>query len=168
METTLSSSADLPSALAVAEESLLPAAIERIEGWLAELSAITARRTETSLEAEISLSAYSARLRGYPGDIVRDTLLTWAGKWFPTWGELKEIMDARTAPRIAIRDAVQKLIAPPAPPKDITVLKRELANLEDGNVPYDLRFADRSDQIERMDARILELRTEIAKQEQGT
>lgn len=161
METTLSSSADLSSALAVAEESLLPAPIEKIEDWLGELSAITARRSETAIEAEISLSAYSSRLTTYPGDIVRDTLLTWSGKWFPTWGELKEIMDARTAPRTAIRDAVLKVLNPPAPPRDVTLLKRELANLQDGNIPREWAFKDRTEQLELIDARILTLKTQI-------
>jgi len=165
METTLSSSADLPSALMVVEESLLPAPIEKIEDWLGELSAITARRAETAIEAEISLSAYSSRLSTYPGDIVRDTLLTWSGKWFPTWGELKEIMDVRTSPRAAIRDAVLKLINPPAQPTDVTPLKRELARLEDGNVPREWAFKDRSEQVELIDARIVELKTQIAKLE---
>lgn len=171
METVLSSSADLPAALAVAEEALYPAPVEKVEHWLGELSAITARRTETAIEAEISLSAYTGRLRGYPGDIVRDTLLGWSGKWFPTWGELKEIMDERTAPRIAIRDAIQKLIAPPPLPKskgDITKLKRELVLLEDDCVPFELRYASRDEQVERMAARILELKAEIQQLEKGT
>lgn len=106
METTLSPSADIAKASAVIEESLLPAPIHKIEHWLAEVAAITARRTETSFEAEIALSAYTSRLAGYPGDIVRDTLLGWGGKWFPTWSELKEIMDERTAPRMALKNAL--------------------------------------------------------------
>lgn len=96
---SLSSSADLRAALRVVEESLAPAPLERIEHWIAEVNAITARRGETAAEAELALTAYSSRLRQYPGDIVRDTLLSWGGKWFPTWGELKEILDVRTSPR---------------------------------------------------------------------
>lgn len=162
MDITLAASADLGAALRVASEALLPAAVPQIERWIGELSVITARRAESQFEAELSLSAYSSRLAGYPGDIVRDTVLGWSGKWFPTWAELKDIMDVRTAPRLAIRDAIQRQISPPTPPQDITALKRELALLEDRNMPREWAFLPRDEQVERVDARINELKAVIA------
>ncbi len=142
---------------------LTPALADDIETWLTEVSAITARRSETVEEGALTLVAYSSRLGQYPADIVRETLKSWSGKWFPTWGELKEILDARTGPRRSIADGIARLMAPPpAPKKDIRQLKRELHFLEDDCVPFDLRFASREEQVEQMAARILNLKSEIA------
>lgn len=106
-DVALTDSADPIKALATIEQSLAPAAAPNIGIWLTELTHITAKRSEDVDSATLTLAAYIKRLVGYPGDIVRQTLQEWSGKWFPTWGELKEILDARTAPRLAIRDAVQ-------------------------------------------------------------
>jgi hypothetical protein len=163
-EVMLASSANVQAAREVLAESMAPAPARKIEHWIGEVSAITARRGETAEEAEIALSAYTARLRKYPGDIVRDTLLAWSGKWFPSWGELKEILDERTAPRAAYQMALSVHSAVNVD-KDIVALKRELAQLEDGNLPREWRLMDRSEQQERADARILELKTEIMRTE---
>jgi hypothetical protein len=160
-EVMLASSANVQAAREVLAESMAPAPARKIEHWIGEVSAITARRSETAEEAEIALSAYTARLRKYPGDIVRDTLLAWSGKWFPSWGELKEILDERTAPRAAYQVALSVHSAVNTE-KDVVALKRELAQLEDGNLPREWRLLDRSEQHERVDARILELKTELA------
>ena len=98
--------ADPVQALATVEKSLAPATPPHIGVWLTELHHITAKRSEDVDSAMLTMAAYIKRLVAYPGDIVRQTLQDWSGKWFPTWGELKEILDARTAPRLAIRDAV--------------------------------------------------------------
>lgn len=105
-EVALSDGANIEKALRISEASMAPAAPPNIGAWLTELSHITARRNESSDGATLTMAAYIKRLVQYPGDIVRQTLQEWSGKWFPTWGELKEILDARTAPRIAIRDAI--------------------------------------------------------------
>ena len=105
-EVALTSEANVERSLRTIEASLAPAAPPNIGVWLTELSHITARRAEDADSATLTMAAYIKRLIQYPGDIVRQTLQEWSGKWFPTWGELKDILDARTAPRIAIRDAV--------------------------------------------------------------
>lgn len=160
---TLAPSHDLDGAARTVATLLAPAGVDEIEVWLAEVSAITARRSETVEEGVMTLVAYSSRLRQYPGDIVRQTLLEWSGKWFPTWGELKEILDVRTAPRTSIADSIARLRMPepPKPRSDISKLKRELVLLEDDCVPFELRYASRDEQVERMAARILELKAEI-------
>jgi len=48
------------------------------------------------------------------------------------------------------------------PVQDATPLKRELAHLEDGNIPREWAFKDRSEQLELIDERILELKTQIS------
>lgn len=105
-EVAVAEGANVEKALRTLEASLAPAAPPNIGMWLAELGHITARRNESADSATVTMAAYIKRLVQYPGDIVRQTLQEWSGKWFPTWGELKEILDARTAPRLAIRDAM--------------------------------------------------------------
>jgi hypothetical protein len=168
-EIVLAQSHDLDGAARAVATLLAPASVDEIEIWLSEVSAITARRSETAEEGAMTLVAYSSRLRQYPGDIVRQTLLEWSGKWFPTWGELKEILDVRTSPRTFIADGIARLRMPepPKPRGDISKLKRELVLLQDDCVPFELRYASREEQVERMAARILELKSEIAKFEQG-
>lgn len=103
---TFGANPDLPAAQSVMAGLMAPATADEIGLWLTELSMVTARRSEGAEEAALTLVAYTKRLRGYPGDIVRATLQDWSGKWFPTWGELKEILDARVAPRTAIQTAL--------------------------------------------------------------
>jgi len=105
-EVVVAAEANIEKALRTVEASMAPAAPPNIGMWLAELGHITAKRTESADSATVTMAAYIKRLVQYPGDIVRQTLQEWSGKWFPTWGELKEILDARTAPRLAIRDAL--------------------------------------------------------------
>lgn len=166
-EITLAKDADLDKAAQVIANLMAPADVNDIELWLTEVSAITARRSETAEEGALTLVAYSTRLKQYPGDIVRKTLLEWSGKWFPSWGELKDILDARVGPRVAIADGIAKLRNPdpPRPKKDMTALWRELQLLENDCVPFDLRHASRDEQVERMAARILEIKSEIAELE---
>lgn len=161
-ELTLAANADLPAAVHEMDTLLAPPSANEIEAWLVEVSTITARRAESEAEGMLTLTAYSARLSKYPADIVRATLLEWSGKWFPTWSELKEILDARAAPRLSIREALVKALNPPLPVQDVTPLKRELARLEDGNIPREWAFKDRSEQLELIDERILELKTQIS------
>jgi hypothetical protein len=105
-EITLAVSANLSKARDVVRAAMAPASNADMELWIAELSLITAKRNTSDAAAELLLTAYTTRLANYPGDIVRETLQTWAGKWFPTWGELKEILDARVAERGTIQTAL--------------------------------------------------------------
>lgn len=110
---------DLPAAQAVMAGLMAPAPDADIGLWLTELSTVTARRSEDAQEAALTIVAYTKRLKSYPGDIVRATLSDWSGKWFPTWGELKEIMDARAAPRLAVSSALVNQ-SPGGPPEIAT------------------------------------------------
>jgi len=109
-ELALTEGADPVNALALVEKSLAPAAAPNIGMWLTELAHITAKRNEDADSATLTMAAYIKRLVAYPGDVVRQTLQEWSGKWFPTWGELKEILDARSAGRFAVRDALNGMI----------------------------------------------------------
>lgn len=103
------SSHDLIEALRIIQESLLPASVETIEEWLAELSVKTARRKESSLGTELALSVYTSHLRQYPADAVRHTLTGFRGQWFPTWGELADRLDELVEPRVMIRDRLLEM-----------------------------------------------------------
>jgi hypothetical protein len=107
----LTEGADPASALALAERSLAPAGPAQMGVWLTELAHITAKRSEDADSAVLTMTAYIKRLAAYPGDIVRQTLQEWSGKWWPTWAELKEILDARAAGRLAVRDALHRVVA---------------------------------------------------------
>jgi hypothetical protein len=87
---------------------MAPAAIEDIEAWLGELSLVTARKTETGVDAVLTIKAYCKRLKQYPGDVVRHTLENWTGKWFPSWGELEAQMESEAAIRRAIAVAFER------------------------------------------------------------
>jgi hypothetical protein len=76
-----------------------PAETRDIEGWLAELSVIVARRPGDDFSEELRLTAYASRLRDYPADVVREALLSRTWKFWPTWEELKIACEALVAPR---------------------------------------------------------------------
>lgn len=104
------SSADLRAALSVIQEAMYPASVEQIEQWLAAVAVKTGRRRETSNESDLALSVYTAHLREYPGDAVREVLHAYRGQWFPTWGELADRLDEFVEPRVMIRDRLMDMI----------------------------------------------------------
>lgn len=107
---TTASSADLRAALSVIYEAMYPASVEQIEQWLAAVAVKTGRRRETSNESDLALSVYTAHLREYPGDAVREVLHAYRGQWFPTWGELADRLDEFVEPRVMIRDRLMDMI----------------------------------------------------------
>ena len=94
---------------------MTPAPVRQIEGWLAELSVITAGRGKDGIEAELLVNAYSARLSEYPADVVSYALLKQSWKWFPTWAELEQICKAKTGPRAQMIAALQRPAPEPEP-----------------------------------------------------
>jgi len=163
-EVALADGANVEKAMRSAEAALAPAAAPNIGIWLTEVAHITARRAEDAESATLTMAAYIKRLVQYPGDIVRQTLQEWSGKWFPTWGELKEILDARTAPRIAIRDAIGRLntkaIAGPTvpmpaafaemdPESQVQWLRKEAGWARRRDPERAQELEDRADEIER-------------------
>jgi len=103
---------------AAAKEDLLnfisPAPVREIEGWLAELSVITASRQREGIEATLMLSAYASRLAQYPADIVRHVLLKKTWKFWPTWDELSKQCEAMASPRLHMIAALSR---PPVDPE---------------------------------------------------
>lgn len=91
-----------------------PAPIRVIEGWLAELSVLTAGRGPDGISAEAMLTAYSSRLSKYPADVVRHALFKESWKWFPTWCDLEKVCESKSSPR---RHMIAELSKPPAEPE---------------------------------------------------
>jgi len=76
-----------------------PADKRTIEGWLAELSVIVAKRQDDQFSEGLRAEAYSSRLSQYPADVVKYALFTHRWKFWPTWEELAKICDAKAGPR---------------------------------------------------------------------
>ena len=135
----ISDTADLAACRRIVAAMMAPASIADTGKWLAELSLVSARKATGDDESAALIAAYHDRLKAYPGDVVRETLKSWRGKWFPTWGELADILDGRIAGRRAIVAAIQnhEMLAKPAP-KVATVstadpdkLQQQIWDLED-------------------------------------
>lgn len=100
---------------------MTPAPPGAIEGWLAELSVITARRQDDAFTEELRLTAYATRLARYPADVARAALLDHPWKFWPTWVEVEEVCEKLTAPRRMMLNALScafDLVSPPASPDE--------------------------------------------------
>lgn len=99
---------NLAGALADIERLQEPAPVAAVEGWLAELSVITARRQDDEFAEELRISAYASRLRQFPADVVKEALLRRTWKFWPSWAELEEVCRALAAPRAAMIAAMRR------------------------------------------------------------
>lgn len=83
----------------IIQQTCTPAEKTEIEGWLAELSVLVARRPGDEFSESLRLEAYSSRLFQYPADIAREAVLGKTWKFWPTWEELERVCDQLYAPR---------------------------------------------------------------------
>ena len=95
-------------ALADLEKFNTPAPTRMIEGWLAELSVIVARRGDDEFGDELRLSAYASRLARYPADISRRAILGERWKFWPTWYELENVCERLHSPRMRMMAALRR------------------------------------------------------------
>jgi len=84
-----------------------PADLRMIEGWLAELSVVTAKRSDDEFTEELRLEAYASRLRKYPADVARAAVLDSPPKFWPTWNELEARCKSLSAPRQVMISALE-------------------------------------------------------------
>ena len=84
-----------------------PAPSRELEGWLAELAVITAKRVGDEFEETLRLEAYASRLRKYPADVARAALLDRSWRFWPSWAELEAVCFQLAAPRRAMLKAMQ-------------------------------------------------------------
>ena len=113
----VSQGGDHAAALADLRNFMTPAPIRTIEGWLAELSVIVARRQDDQFADELRVSAYSARLSRYPADVVRQAILVDTYKFWPTWEELEKRCNILTAPRAQMIAAIERGPKPEETPR---------------------------------------------------
>ncbi len=96
-------------------KALAPATQEMIEGWLAELSVITAKRNDDDFAEMLRIGAYVARLQRYPADILYEILLRRSHKFFPTWADLEPDLERMTRARHAVIHSLETKAKPPEP-----------------------------------------------------
>jgi hypothetical protein len=128
-------------------ESLEPAGKERMAQWLATLGTISATGNMTVADAKAKLGAY-ASLLAYPVACLTRESLDRAGrafKWFPTYAEIAEFLDAEQRRVETRRKRLERLLS-----DEERATKAE---------PKPKRYADASDEDRaRIDARLAELK----------
>lgn len=87
------------AALSDVTKLLTPAPIRVIEGWLAELSVIVAKRKDEAIDEALRVTAYASRLAAYPADVARTALLGQRWRYWPTWDELAAVCDSLASVR---------------------------------------------------------------------
>ena len=105
----------IEAALSDLRNFMTPAPIREIEGWLAELSVIVARRPDDAFAEELRVSAYASRLSRYPADVVRHVLHRLTYKFWPSWDELEKRCEAMTGPRRHMIAALERGPEPQEP-----------------------------------------------------
>ena len=96
------------SALQDLRNFMTPAPMRTIEGWLARLSVVTAKRKDDAFSEELRVVEYSARLSRYPADVVHAVLINQTYKFFPTWDELEKRCETMTGPRRQMIAALER------------------------------------------------------------
>lgn len=106
-------------------KAMTPADERTLDGWIAELDAITVRRDGGEVANHVLLQAYRKRLAQYPADVVHHALLTKLWKFFPTWAELSEECDSLVKKRMLISAAFDRPALPkPAADKPLSAEER--------------------------------------------
>lgn len=149
---------------------MTPPTVEQCEGWLAELSVISAHRQEGEFTGALKLQAYIKRLLNYPADIVHDVLMERTWKFFPTWAEVESALETLEQPRrelLALANACE-----PAKPKNVVELPtyREPPTADErGPLPYKPEPSPPVSNVEHLkeELRILEADKELAASEHG-
>lgn len=106
---------NVAAALADLENFNVPADIRQVEGWLAELSVIVAKRVDSDFAEELRLAAYASRLCQYPADVARHAVLGVSYQFWPTWQEMERHCEEGASPRRCMIAALKRGPKPPEP-----------------------------------------------------
>src|SRR5690606_22044554 len=103
-----------------AAELLKAAPDSDLEKAMATLSLLVAKRQSDDGAEELQLAAYVAELRRYPADIALSVITNWhrTSKFWPTWLELQEQLDALFGFRRRLLWMIQNVEYPPAQPEE--------------------------------------------------
>ena len=108
---------------------MTPAPARQVEGRLAELSVIVAKRQDDDLNESLRLEAYASRLCRYPADVARAVLLGRSYKFWPTWQELEIECNRLTAPRKNMLMALENWTEPKHEPERRSATEEEKARV---------------------------------------
>ena len=102
--------ADVHQALATLEAVNAPCPLPIAEKAIATLRVRTKARAEDAADMKLMLAVFSQDIADYPPDVVVDTCKAWARmeKWFPSWSELKGLLDRRVKRRRRMLDALRR------------------------------------------------------------
>lgn len=100
--------ADRLAALKVLETSMKPTPRELVAKELVRMRGLTKARAETAEDMQMIVAAFLDEIRDYPADVVVNACRRWARaeKWWPSWAELKDMLDFRMRRRRALLDAL--------------------------------------------------------------
>lgn len=85
-----SSKLDAEAALREAERWLRPLPEKELRRELVALHLKTVSQKTAGADLDLQLEIYLSELQKFPGDITRDVLRRWSGKFFPAFAELRE------------------------------------------------------------------------------
>jgi hypothetical protein len=103
---------ELRAALIGVEEATRPCPGGTLQRELVRLKLKTAARGLSDEDLALQLVIYAEDLAAYPEDAVVGALRHWAGrnKWWPSWHELKGLLDERCEHRIALKQALERAV----------------------------------------------------------
>lgn len=101
---------DVERAIEMLELADQPCPTELATKAMAELSLRTKSRSQGQLDLTLTIRSFVDELAAYPSDVVIDACKSWSAmsKWFPSWCELKDLLDYRVKKRRAYLDALIK------------------------------------------------------------
>lgn len=172
---------NIPESLAGLErevdDACLPASEEKIKAWLTLVWVGTKKQGQMGeFRSENVFRVYVAALRKYPSDLVCDALSSWTSQpkpnnahhWWPSLGEIEDVIRGPTDTRRMIRNAVKEWSVESGTRARLSQLYNQLAILEGGDFTFNvshLRTASREAQIRGVAAEEQRVREEIFKLE---
>lgn len=154
--------ASLDAARAKIEHAMTPPTRDQIEGWLAELSVITARRRDDDMTEALRLGAYASRLNDYPADVVRHALVVHRWKFFPPWIEVADVCDAEVARR---KNLLAQIDRAEAQARETARRARALPDADSATLTPDEAAARRAEMRDEADRIIAGLSASLAAQQ---
>lgn len=111
MDCSLATESQPAAALHDARMALFPAEKSLLVRKIAELKAKTKSRAQGEMDMGMEIAVYEKELAAYPADIAIEGLRLAAEEsmWFPSWFEMKEILDQMYAPRKMVIDKLLTL-----------------------------------------------------------
>lgn len=106
---------EIREARAVVERACIPAQAREIMAELARMRLIVKVRAEQEQDLAAIAVIFAEEMAEYPPDIVRHALRGWTKreKWWPSWAELKELLDRAFKRRKALREVLRRDFGPP-------------------------------------------------------